>query len=135
MDLKCILSFTIALCSLANLRSAELPVLTHFRENIRPILSQYCFDCHADGMNKGGVAFDEFKSDAVLLTNNDLWLAVLKNVRSGLMPPSKKPRPSPRKNKSDWKIGSNSKPLESIRTILIPDLSRFADSTGSSTAM
>src|SRR5262249_44422549 len=33
-------------------------------------------------------------SDDELLTKRDLWLAVLKNTRAGLMPPAKKPRPS-----------------------------------------
>src|SRR2546426_421370 len=78
----------------ARARGAELPAAAHFRKDVQPILEKYCSDCHADGMNKGGVAFDEFKSDDALLGKHDLWLAVLKNVRAGLMPPEKKPRPS-----------------------------------------
>jgi hypothetical protein len=66
----------------------------HFKKEIQPILVEYCYDCHGDGMNKGKVAFDEFKSDQELLAKRDLWWAVLKNVRAGLMPPEKKPRPS-----------------------------------------
>lgn len=65
-----------------------------FHQNIRPILENYCFDCHADGANKGNVAFDQFKSDADLLANRDLWLRVLKNLRAGLMPPQSKAQPS-----------------------------------------
>src|SRR4029450_6505815 len=66
-----------------------------FDKEIKPILTQYCYDCHGDGMNKGKVAFDEFKSSEELLGNRDLWFAGLKNLRAGLMPPEKKPRPSP----------------------------------------
>ena len=104
MRLKWILPATIAFCSALNLRSAELPAAAHFRQSIQPILSRYCYDCHADGANKGGVAFDEFKSDEAIATNIDLWLAVLKNVRSGLMPPQKKARPSveERRQLEDW---------------------------------
>ena len=69
------------------------PAAAHFREKIQPLLSKYCYDCHADGANKGGVSFDELKSDADLLNHHDLWLAVLKNTRAGLMPPAKKPQP------------------------------------------
>ena len=65
-----------------------------FQSNILPILKEYCFDCHGDGMNKGKVAFDEFKTQDELLARKDLWMAALKNVRAGLMPPEKKPRPS-----------------------------------------
>src|SRR4051794_16269828 len=66
-----------------------------FRQQIRPILVEYCFDCHADGANKGNVAFDELKSDHDILDNHDLWLKALKTLRAGLMPPPKKPQPSP----------------------------------------
>jgi len=73
--------------------SAASPAATEFRTSIQPILSQYCFDCHADGVHKGEVALDQFKSDEDLLKNPELWFKVLKNVRSGIMPPQKKPHP------------------------------------------
>lgn len=81
------------LCSFST-QGEELPAATHFHKDIQPILTQYCSDCHADGANKGGVAFDEFKSDDAILTNRNLWLNALKNLRAGLMPPEKKARPS-----------------------------------------
>src|SRR5437899_13069616 len=83
---------------------AELPAGAHFRKNMQPILEKYCSDCHADGMNKGGVAFDEFKSDDALLAKHDLWLAVLKNTRAGLMPPARKAQPSAeeRQRMEEW---------------------------------
>jgi len=83
---------------------AEIKAAAHFRKDIQPILKEYCYDCHGDGMDKGNVAFDEFKSDEELLAKRDLWWAVLKNLRAGIMPPAKKPRP-PEKDKSrleDW---------------------------------
>ena len=75
-------------------RAAEIPAAAHFRKDVQPLLKKYCSDCHADGAKKGGVAFDEFASDAAMLARHDLWLAVLKNTRAGLMPPAKKPQPS-----------------------------------------
>ncbi len=74
--------------------AAEQPAAAHFRTEVRPILTEYCYDCHADGANKGGVAFDELKTDEAVLGNHELWAKVLKNVRAGLMPPQKKARPS-----------------------------------------
>ena len=57
--------------------------VTHFKNDIQPILAEYCYDCHGDGMNKGGIAFDELKTDEAVL-NHDLWLKVLK--KSGRTP-------------------------------------------------
>lgn len=67
---------------------------TNFKARVQPLLEKYCYDCHGDGMDKGKVAFDTFKSHDELLAKRDLWLAVLKNVRAGLMPPEKKDRPT-----------------------------------------
>src|SRR2546430_14031749 len=84
-----------AFIALANLGlTASLPPSLDFRHDIRPILEKHCFDCHADGANKGNVAFDEFKSDQEALENRDLWWRALKNLRAGIMPPAKKPQPT-----------------------------------------
>ena len=91
---------TIALALIGTrLSGGESPLAAHFKKDIQPILVQYCYDCHGDGMNKGKVAFDEFESDADLLGKRDLWLAVLKNLRAGIMPPERKPRPAPEETK------------------------------------
>src|SRR5579871_5881223 len=44
-----------------------------YHKQIEPILNEYCSDCHLDGMKKGGVALDQFKSDKDLLENRELW--------------------------------------------------------------
>ncbi len=74
--------------------AADSPGIIEFRKSIRPILEEYCFDCHADGALKGNVAFDEFKTDQDVFTNRELWLHALKNLRAGLMPPQKKAQPT-----------------------------------------
>src|SRR5438034_1839976 len=73
---------------------AQNPAGAHFRKQVQPILVEYCYDCHGDGMDKGKVSFDEFKSDEELLGKRDLWWEVLKNLRAGIMPPERKPHPS-----------------------------------------
>ena len=87
-----------ALLALAQIHAgafgAGSEVAAHFRRDVQPLLTQYCYDCHGDGAKKGGVAFDELKSDDALVARHDLWWSVLKNLRAGLMPPEKKPRPS-----------------------------------------
>jgi hypothetical protein len=65
-----------------------------FDRQIRPILEDHCYACHGNGLKKGGVVLDAFAADQARLRDHDLWLAVLKNVRAGIMPPAGKPRPS-----------------------------------------
>ena len=72
----------------------ESPGAARYEENIQPILIDYCYRCHADGLRKGNLAFDEMPSGEAILGKRDVWMAVLKNVRAGLMPPAGKPRPS-----------------------------------------
>ncbi|MEO6182805.1 MAG: DUF1592 domain-containing protein [Verrucomicrobiota bacterium] len=76
------------------LHAAVISPVKQYRDSVQPVLTKFCYDCHADGANKGGVAFDEFKSDNALLENRELWWTVLKYLRAGIMPPEKKPRPT-----------------------------------------
>src|SRR5665213_1522621 len=74
--------------------NAETERAEHFRKDVKPILTDLCFDCHADGAKKGNVELDKFKTDAELLNDRELWFNVLKYVRSDVMPPSKKTHPN-----------------------------------------
>jgi hypothetical protein len=80
---------------LSRASAGESPGAAEFRADIRPILQTYCFDCHGDGMSKGKVAFDSFKSDQAAVEDRELWWKALKNLRANLMPPANKPRPTP----------------------------------------
>jgi len=68
------------------LRSAE-PAMTAFKQDIQPVLEQYCYDCHGRGKEKGGVKLDGFTTEAAL-KDKKLWQRVLKNTRTHIMPPS-----------------------------------------------
>ena len=76
----------------------------HFHKSVEPILEKYCYTCHGYGERKGDRALDEFKTDAELVGNKAVWLAVLKNVRTGVMPPQGEDRPSAEEQKllRDW---------------------------------
>ena len=71
----------------ASLVGAESAAAASFHQKIEPLLTKYCYDCHGNGISKGKVSFDSFATDTELLGKRDMWLAALKNVRSGLMPP------------------------------------------------
>lgn len=66
--------------------------VARFRERARPVLEAHCFDCHGNGAREGGRAFDGYASEAELVGDVKLWLAVLRNVRSGIMPPAEEER-------------------------------------------
>jgi hypothetical protein len=74
-----------------------------FKHDISPILEDYCYECHGDGMARGKLAFDEL-SDADLTGKPELWFEALNNLRSSIMPPAGKPRPTPEEEKriADW---------------------------------
>ncbi|MDA0751153.1 MAG: DUF1587 domain-containing protein, partial [Verrucomicrobia bacterium] len=77
---------------LANLLKTDLHALD-YQSDIEPILIDFCYDCHGDGMDKGKVALDGYSSHADRLNDKELWMRVIKNLRAGLMPPSDKPQP------------------------------------------
>jgi hypothetical protein len=96
----CVLSFAFGAKCVADDKAAA----ARFHERVEPILETYCYGCHGFGERKGGRAFDEFKSDKALVGDVKLWLAVLKNVRAGVMPPADEARPTEaeRKHLFDW---------------------------------
>jgi hypothetical protein len=69
-------------------------VAEQFAQRVEPILVEYCYGCHGEGMKKGGIQLEGLGANAARLHDEKLWWAVLRNTRSGFMPPAGKPRPS-----------------------------------------
>ncbi len=94
--------FSILSCLILSL--AVTGAAVDFEEDIRPILSEYCYDCHSDGVEKGGVALDRDQTLEAKRANLKLWEAVLNNLQSHIMPPIEKPQPSLEQRKAliDW---------------------------------
>ncbi|MEJ6603841.1 MAG: DUF1592 domain-containing protein [Opitutaceae bacterium] len=76
--------------------------MASFRSDVEPILDEFCYDCHGLGTNEGGVTLDEFTAETI--ADTDLWLRVLRNTRSHIMPPREEALPSDedRKNLRTW---------------------------------
>src|ERR1035441_8783158 len=68
--------------------------VAEFNQKIRPVLEEYCYDCHGDGEKRGGVALDAFNAITNFTDGRDVWWRVLKNLRANLMPPAKKSQPT-----------------------------------------
>lgn len=63
-------------------------------KEIQPLLKSYCFECHNDQKAKGELSLEKFNTLESIRKDRKKWELVLKNVRSGEMPPEKKPQPS-----------------------------------------
>ena len=89
------LAFWIGMPALTALGATnDAQALTQFQKTVSPILKNRCYDCHGDGAKKGGLAFDELTTKEQILQNPELWLKVLRNMRSHVMPPPNKPSPT-----------------------------------------
>lgn len=83
---------TIALLGLTAQGSA---VRADFDQEIRPLLDQYCFQCHGTGKRvKGGVNLAEFTNLASIHRDPKTWETALRVVEDREMPPEDKNQPS-----------------------------------------
>lgn len=64
-----------------------------FSQRIRPLLVEFCFDCHDDDTQKGGVNLARFKTDRSLHQEVRLWENALRQVEEKVMPPRNKAQP------------------------------------------
>jgi mono/diheme cytochrome c family protein len=89
-------SFALALWSvlLAGAYMAFGAAEQSYKAKVEPLLKNYCFDCHGDGADKGGVALDAFTNFTAHVANQKLWLGVWQNMETQMMPPAKKPQPT-----------------------------------------
>src|SRR5215213_3704523 len=64
------------------------------KEHVRPLLEQYCFDCHNDKKQKGDVNLLPVADNTKLEENRKVWEQVAQLIESREMPPEKKPQPT-----------------------------------------
>src|SRR5947209_8863328 len=74
-------------------RAADVNVTDSFRKSTLPVLTKFCTGCHNSDLKKGGIDFG-LDDPTPLFTDQELWLKTLKMLRSGMMPPKGKRRPS-----------------------------------------
>lgn len=65
-----------------------------YKTEVQPLLEKYCYSCHNDEKQKADLNLQSFKGEITAESNRLLWEKVMKNIRSGEMPPSNKPQPS-----------------------------------------
>ncbi len=76
------------------LLGAETPAFSKGDEHVRTLLNKHCQECHSGEKPKGDFSVDKLAADFDNPASRDRWLAVLKRVQAGEMPPKSKARPA-----------------------------------------
>jgi hypothetical protein len=97
--MRCSILSILLLCSivgsaLGRLGAAEPRGLAEYQTKILPMLQQFCFDCHADGVTKGDFAFDEAPDRASQFADLRFWDHVRQQLSTHVMPPENKDQPA-----------------------------------------
>ena len=71
-----------------------VPSQPDFATEIRPLLETYCYDCHTQETQEGGLVIDTHRDLAQILAHREQWTKVFDRVRVGAMPPSDAPQPT-----------------------------------------
>jgi len=86
------------------LSCAALAAPVGFESTIRPLVQEFCLDCHSTDLQKGELDLEQFQSLAHVKKQPEIWIKVLEQLGNGEMPPSKKPQPTSdqRQLLSEW---------------------------------
>jgi len=63
---------------------------THFvayEQKVKPLLENYCYDCHMDGSDKGDLDMDRYTSFASMTQDRETWGKIKEHLELKLMPP------------------------------------------------
>ena len=65
-----------------------------FNQEIRPLLKEFCLDCHSTAKHKGDLDMERFTSLSEAMRAPKVWQGVVEQLALGEMPPKEKPQPS-----------------------------------------
>jgi mono/diheme cytochrome c family protein len=87
-------AYSAASSLLAQDHAGDPLVAKRYQEIAKPLLEIYCYDCHGNGASEGNRSFSDLEEQGELLSDPKIWSLILKNVRSGVMPPVDSERPT-----------------------------------------
>lgn len=64
-----------------------------FEQTVAPFLKKYCFDCHGNGAEEGGLKLDEFQKPEAFETNRKRAESIFKMINGNIMPPEEGEHP------------------------------------------
>ena len=74
--------------------STALGAAADFKKEIRPLLKEYCLECHSTEKHKGDLDLEQFKTMSEVTKQPKIWQGVVEQISLGEMPPKDKPQPS-----------------------------------------
>ena len=82
---------------------AEAAIQQQFKEQIQPLLNEYCLRCHSVDEMKSGIRVDQLDG-ALAERNLRLWEGVREQIADEVMPPEDEPQPSQEQRRLliDW---------------------------------
>jgi mono/diheme cytochrome c family protein len=83
---------------------------------VQAFLAKHCQECHGAEKPKGKFRVDQLSADFADQAGRERWLAVLKRIKAGEMPPKGKPRPAEEESAAlaGW-ISARAEAVESVR--------------------
>lgn len=86
---------------------SDLDTETHFttyKNEVMPIMEQYCYDCHMDGSDKGSLDLDQYTTFASMTQDRESWHKIKEHLQLQLMPPVDEAQPKPAETKliTNW---------------------------------
>ena len=65
-----------------------------FEQDVRPLLQQYCLECHSKALQEGDLDLEHFAKFDEVRRDPESWQKVLKMLNGGEMPPDDSDQPS-----------------------------------------
>ena len=81
------------LAFLALVGSPSLQAST-FEGEVKPFLAEHCLQCHNANLSTAEINLSDFDPEHPVRNRQDLWQSVLRELRTGRMPPPGNPRPT-----------------------------------------
>ncbi len=84
----------LALGSMPPVQSQAKPAPATFEKDVLPVTAKYCAPCHTGKSAAGGVDFSVLKTKESASSQAAIWERVVRNLKSGAMPPKGSPQPT-----------------------------------------
>ena len=68
----------------------------HFARDVRPLLKQFCLECHSTKQQEGDLDLQRFATLAQVRRETKVWLKVAEMLDNGEMPPEDEKQPTPK---------------------------------------